>query len=131
MELALQAEIYYPVLNEEHNYIDKTPSNISHGIRCPCSLKKDKVYITNTLFSGHTKTKRHQSWLAELNMNKVNHIKENEELKKTVDNQRKIISQMEKDIVINLRTINYLTQQVMKLSTTSNEDVVVTNLLDI
>ena len=131
MELALQAEIYYPILNEEHNYVDKTPSNIAHGIRCPCSLKKDKVYITNTLFSSHTKTKRHQAWLAELNMNKINYIKENEELKKTVENQRKIISQMEKDNVNNLRTINYLTQQVMKLSSAPDEVVVVTNLLDI
>lgn len=130
MELALEAEIYYPILNEERNYIDKTPSNITHGIRCPCSLKKDKVYITHNLFSSHTKTKRHQAWLAELNLNKINYIKENEELKKTVENQRKIISQMEKDNVNNLRTINYLTQQVMKLSSASDEAVVVTNLLD-
>jgi hypothetical protein len=129
MELALQAEIYYPILNEEHNYVDKTPSNIAHGIRCPCSLKKDKVFITNGLFSSHTKTKRHQAWLAELNTNKINYIKENEELKKTVENQRKIISQMEKDNVNNLRTINYLTQQVMKLSAVADE-VIVTNLLD-
>lgn len=129
MELAVQAELYYPILNEEHNYIDKTPFNIMHGIRCPCSLQKDKVFITHYLFNAHTKSKRHQAWLMELNMNKINHIKENEELKKTVENQRKIISQMEKEGVNNLRTINYLTQQVMKLSL--RDEVAVTNLLDI
>jgi hypothetical protein len=129
MDIALEAEIYYPILNDERNYVDKVPSNITHGIRCPCGTKKDKVYYTHGTFYAHAKTKRHIAWLNELNLNQINHLRENEELKKTVTNQKLIILQLEKENVNNLRTINYLTQQLMKLTTIN--DTVVTNLLDV
>jgi len=98
MDIALEAEIYCPILNEQHNYIDKVPSSITHGTRCPCASRKDKVYYTHATFYAHTKTKRHIAWLQELNSNKTNHLRENEELRKTVANQRLIISRLEKEL---------------------------------
>ena len=115
MDIALVAEVYTPILNETHDYVDKIPSNIStHGIRCSCGSRKNKVFLSTSTFSSHLKTKCHIEWLHELNLNKVNHLRENEELQRTVASQRLIIANYEKEHVNNLRTINYLTQQVMK-----------------
>jgi hypothetical protein len=126
MELALEAEIYCPSVDEEHNYVDKMPPTIVHGIRCPCGSRKDKVYVSSALFNNHCKTKHHLTWIKELNLNKINHYKENEELKKTVQSQRIIISQLEKEIINKLRAIDFITQQLMS-KTVSNA---VEDLLD-
>jgi hypothetical protein len=129
MDIALEADIYCPIINEEFNYVDKIPSNIIHGLRCPCGARKDKVYVTYGMFNSHIKSKHHQEWLTELNMNKINFYKENEELKKTIQNQQKIISQMKKDSVNNLQTINFLTQQLINHENKSVN--MVNNLLDL
>jgi len=128
MELTLEPEIYCPSIDENRNYVDKIPPTIIHGIRCPCGSRKDKVYITSGLFCVHLKTKHHQTWLNELNLNKVNHYRENEELKQTVQSQRIIISQLEKEILAKLRAIDYLTQQLMAKTAKETE---IANLLDI
>jgi len=128
MEITLEAELYCPSIDENRNYVDKIPPTIIHGIRCPCGSRKDKVYITPALFGVHLKTKHHQIWLNELNLNKVNHYRENEDLKKTVQSQRMIISQLEKEILSKLRAIDYLTQQLMAKTIKESE---VANLLDI
>jgi hypothetical protein len=128
MELTVEAEIYCPSIDENRNYVDKIPPSIVHGIRCPCGSRKNKVYVTATSFSEHLKCAHHQDWLKELNLNKVNHYRENEELKKTVHNQRMIISQLEKEVLAKLRAIDYLTQQLMAKTAAQTE---VANLLDI
>ena len=75
MELATEPDLYSPSIDSLGNYIDKIPSfnNIKHGLRCPCGSRKDKVYDTYSTFSAHTKTKTHQKWLNDLNLNKANH----------------------------------------------------------
>lgn len=119
MDLAVEPDTYTPSLDTIGNYIDKIPSfnNLKNGLRCPCGARKGKIYANYSLFGGHIKTKAHQKWLADLNLNKANFYIENEELKQTITNQKLIISRMEKDINNKSMTIDYLTQQLNKQKT--------------
>jgi len=115
MELVTESDIYTPGLNDMGNYIDKIPSfaSIKHGIRCPCGSRKDKIYETHSIFSQHIKTKAHQKWLDGLNLNKANYYIENEELKKTIQQQRMVIAKLEKEVQNKIMTIDFLTQQLV------------------
>ena len=126
MELVVESDIYVPSIDENGNYIDKVPSFniIKRGLLCPCGSRRDKKYETSCIFSSHIKTKTHQKWLTDLNLNKVNLYIENEKLKNTVQNQKIIIAKMEKDINTKIMTIDYLTLQLNKKFET------VTNLLE-
>jgi len=116
MELVTEPDLYCPSINELGNYMDKVPSFhiIKKGVICPCGSRKDKIYETYTTFSQHTKTKMHQKWLQQLNLNKANYYVENERLKETIQNQRLIIAKMEKEVNNKTLTIDYLTQQLHK-----------------
>jgi hypothetical protein len=129
MELVTQPDIYSPSIDENGNYIDKIPSFniIKNGVLCPCGSRKDKTYETYSVFAQHIKTKVHQKWLINLNMNKSNYYHENEILKETVKNQRMIIAKLEKDINTKIMTIDYLTQHIQLKS---NDVNTVDNLLD-
>lgn len=113
MELIVEPEVYAPSIDEIGNYIDKIPpfNTIKHGIRCPCGSRKDKTFDTSTTFSAHIKTKTHQKWLINLNLNKANFYIENETLKNTVQNQRLVIAKLDRDLQNKIMTIDYLTQQ--------------------
>ena len=128
MELIVESDIYSPSIDDKGNYVDKIPSfnNIKNGLRCPCGTRKDKTYDCTSYFSNHIKSKTHQKWLSDLNMNKANFFLENVQLKETIINQKFIISRLEKEINIKLKTIDYLTQQ-MTLKDAINNTV---NLLD-
>ena len=118
MALVTEPDIYAPSIDEMGNYIDQTPSfNIlKHGLYCPCGTRKDKVYDTSAKFSTHIKTKGHNKWLSQLNINRANYYVECEKLKETVINQRRLIAQQEKQINDKELTITYLTKQVDNLS---------------
>jgi hypothetical protein len=113
MELVTEPDLYMPSIDNIGNYIDKIPSfnNLKHGMRCPCGSRKDKTYDTYSVFSAHIKTKIHQKWLSNLNLNKSNYYIENENLKTTLHNQRLIIAKLEKEVQNKLMTIDYLTKQ--------------------
>ena len=115
MELVTEPDLYMPSIDNIGNYIDKIPSfnNLKHGIRCPCGSRKDKTYDTHGVFSAHIKTKAHQKWLSNLNLNKANYYIENENLKTTLHNQRLIIAKLEKEVQNKLMTIDYLTKQLV------------------
>ena len=129
MELATEPDTYSPSIDDMGNYVDKIPSfaNIKHGIRCPCGSRKDKVYETYSIFSQHVKSKAHQKWLQNLNLNKANYYIENEELKTTIQQQRMIIAKLEKEVQNKIMTIDFLTQQ---LTTKSVNQTTISNLLD-
>lgn len=114
MELVMQPDLYAPSINETGNYIDKIPSfNIKQkGLYCPCGARKDKIYETHSTFSIHIKSKNHQKWLENLNLNKANYYIENIEMKNTLNNQKLIIAKLEKDVQTKIMTIDYLTQQI-------------------
>jgi hypothetical protein len=113
MELATEPDIYSPSIDEFGNYIDKIPvfNTIKNGIRCPCGSRKDKAYETNSIFSSHIKSKTHQKWLSNLNLNKANYYIENEKQKETIQNQRIMIAKMDKEIQNKNMIIDYLSQQ--------------------
>jgi hypothetical protein len=132
MELVVEPDIYSPSIDEIGNYIDKVPSFniIKKGLLCPCGSRKDKLYESHSSFMTHIKTKNHQKWLSNLNLNKVNYYIENEKLQEIIQNQRLIIAKLEKDINTKNMTIDYLSQQ---LNTNINNKnlVPIMNLLDL
>lgn len=115
MELQTEPDTYTPSVNHLGNYIDVIPSfnNIKNGLRCPCGARKGKTYVTYCLFSSHTKTKIHQNWMENLNLNKANHYIECENLKSIVKDQRLVIAQQDRDLQNKHLTIDYLTQQLI------------------
>ena len=90
-------------------------------------LRKDKTYENATKFATHIKTKSHQKWLIILNQNKANYYVEMLTNKELVDNQQKIIAQLENQLRKKILTIDYLTEQ---LTTKRNQQVCNVDLLD-
>lgn len=129
MDLIVEPDIYSPSIDEKGNYIDKIPSfnNLKNGLRCSCGARKDKTYDCLSYFNSHIKTKTHQKWLTDMNTNKSNFFTDNVQLKDTISNQKFIIARLEKELSIKLKTIDYLTQQLMTKETTHNT---ITNLLE-
>jgi hypothetical protein len=123
MELSLESDIYEPNIDDNGNYNDFIPSSnkFKNGLRCPCGARKDHIFDTRISFNGHIKTKTHQKWLSELNKNKMNFYTECEKLKEIVCSQKLIIARLEREITTKLKTIDYLTHQLM--SKESNEVV--------
>lgn len=127
MELVTEPDLYSPSIDNFGNYIDKTPSfnNLKCGLRCPCGSRRDKTYDTSSAFSTHTKSKTHQKWLDNLNLNKTNYYVENEKLKHTLQDQRMIIAKMDIELQNKIMTIDYLTKQLI-----GNSEKTVDNLLN-
>jgi len=115
MELTIDSDIYEPNIDNNGNYADYLPpsSKFSNGLRCPCGARKDHVFDSRSSFAIHIKTKTHQKWLSELNTNKMNFYSECEKLKEVVKSQQIIIAKLEKEVNTKLKTIDYLTQQLM------------------
>jgi len=115
MDLVVEPDIYTPSTDELGNYVDKTPAFylIKKGLACPCCSRKDKLYDTSSTFTAHTKTKTLQKWLTAINLNKANYYAENIKMQETIQNQRIIIAQLEKEAHAKMRTIDYLTQQLL------------------
>lgn len=123
MDLSLESDIYEPNIDDSGNYTDYLPpsSKFKNGLRCPCGARKDHIFDTRPSFSSHIKTKTHQKWLNELNTNKMNFYTECEKLKEVVNSQKLIIARLEKEVTTKLKTIDYLTQQLMNKETEHNE----------
>ena len=122
MELIVDSDIYEPNIDDNSNYTDYLPpsSKFKDGLRCPCGARKDHVFDSRQSFSIHIKTKTHQKWLTDLNTNKMNFYSECEKLKEVVNSQKIIIAKFEKEINTKLKTIDYLTQQLMSKDSDNN-----------
>ena len=134
MELVVEPDIYSPSIDDKGAYIDKVPpfNYIKKGLVCPCGTRKDKVYESHSVFVTHTKTKAHQKWIESLNLNRSNFYVELEKSKELISSQRLIIAKLEKDVNNKIMTIDYLTQQLHKTLSTSNENANTSiNLLDL
>lgn len=125
MDLIVESDIYEPNIDNNGNYTDYLPpsSKFANGLRCPCGARKDHIFDTRPSFSAHIKTKTHQKWLSDLNTNKMNFYTECEKLKEVVNSQKMIIARLEKEINTKLKTIDYLTQQLMNKDIPSNNDI--------
>lgn len=126
MEVVTEPDVYSPNIDDKGNYIDKVPSfnkfTLANGLRCPCGTRKDKVYTSASTFTSHLKTKTHEKWLQELNTNKANFYIENQKLKDLVQSQKIMIGKMEVAISNKIMTIDYLTQQLTKMSKQSKKE---------
>jgi hypothetical protein len=120
MELSLESDIYEPSIKDDGNYYDYLPSSnkFKNGLRCPCGARKEHIFDSRQSFSAHIKTKTHQKWLSDINLNKMNFFTECEKLKDVISSQKIIISQMEKELIylkkevnIKSKTIDILTEQ--------------------
>ncbi len=135
MELATETDIYQPNTSADGTYEDYLPSSsfFKHGLRCPCGSRKDHVFDTRCSFGTHIKSKTHQKWLSDLNTNKMNYFTECEKLKELVNSQKMIIAQLEKDLFLRLKTIEYLTQQLINkdAANSSNSSHSNINLLEL
>ena len=127
MELTLTPETYMPCVDDNGSYIDNIPI-IKHGLFCPCGSRKDKTYESTSKFAVHIKTKAHQKWLLMLNQNKANYYVEMLKNKELVENQQKIITQLEQQLQRKSLTIDYLTAQ---LTRQTNQQATSIDLLDI
>ena len=127
MDITITPDTYTPSVNSEGNYIDNIPI-IKHGLYCPCGSRKDKIYENGTKFACHIKSKYHQKWLIALNENKANYYVEMLTTKELVENQKKIISQLENQLHKKTLTIDYLTEQLTNKTSQQTSSI---DLLDL
>ena len=113
MELIVEPDTYTPSIDGQGNYIDVIPpsAKLKHGLYCPCGSRGHKMFTTTSSFNSHTKTKVHQQWLIQLNRNKANFFVESEKLRKIVQQQQKLIAELELESKSKSLTIDYLTRQ--------------------
>ena len=125
MDLAVDSDIYEPSVGDDGNYSDYLPpsSKFKNGLRCPCGARKDHVFDSRLSFNVHIKTKTHQKWLADLNTNKMNFYTECEKLREIVNSQKLIIAKMENELNLKMKTIDYLSQQLMTKDTYKNDTI--------
>jgi len=69
----------------------------------------------------HFKSERHKKWLLNLNNNKHNYYVENENNKKIIEEQKKIIYQLEKECNKKSLHIDNLLDKVLKYNNTAEE----------
>lgn len=125
MDLAIDSDIYEPSIRDDGNYSDYLPpsSKFKNGLRCPCGARKDHIFDSRQSFNTHIKSKTHQKWLTELNANKMNYYTECEKLKEIVNSQKLIIAKMENELTMKMKTIDYLSQQLMTRDIGKNDMV--------
>jgi hypothetical protein len=126
MEITVTPDTYSPIVDEFGNYIDKIPV-IRNGLFCPCGSRKDKIYENTCKFASHIKSKSHQKWLQILKQNKANYYVEMCKNKELVENQQKIIIQLENQLQKKSLIIDYLTEQ---LTAKTNRETCSIDLLD-
>lgn len=132
-QIATQPDVYHPIINNDGNYVDKTPSQIKFavsGIRCPCSLRKETIFWTRSQFTAHTKTKTHQNWLCELSLSNTNYYSRVQELEKITKEQKIMIAKLERDVRNRDITIFTLTQQISNLSSNLNTQMGIDEMND-
>lgn len=112
MALIIDPDTYSPSIGADGQYIDQIPSapHFRNGMRCPCA-RIDKVFSTRPSFVIHAKSATHQRWLQNLNANRANHLTELEEAKRLINQQRRIIAQLEHEVSGLTVAIQSLTRQ--------------------
>ena len=79
---------------------------------CICGTRKEHIFDNRQGFSGHIKTKTHQKWLSELNLNKLNYFSENNKLNDVISNQKHIIARLQRENDENIKLIAHLTKKI-------------------
>ena len=123
MDLALDSDIYEPIMDDKNNYIDYLPpsSKFKNGLRCACGSRKEHVFDNRQSFASHIKTKTHQKWLTDLNNNKMNYFCENIKLNETITTQKIVIAKLQRENDEYVKLIAHLTK---KIASKENPDIV-------
>ena len=113
MDLALDSDIYEPIMDEKGNYMDYLPpsNKFQNGLRCACGSRKEHVFDSRPSFASHTKTKTHQKWLTDLNNNKMNYFSENIKLNETITTQKIVIAKLQRENDEYAKLIAHLTKK--------------------
>jgi hypothetical protein len=123
MDLALDSDIYEPIMDDKSNYIDYLPpsSKFKNGLRCACGSRKEHVFDSRQSFASHIKTKTHQKWVTDLNNNKMNYFCENIKLNETITTQKIVIAKLQRENDEYVKLVAHLTK---KISSKENPDIV-------
>jgi hypothetical protein len=126
MDLSIVPDIYEPVIDEKSNYIDCIPqtNKFKNGMRCPCGTRREHIFDNRPSFVSHIKSKTHQKWLSELNLNKMNYFSENLRLNETVNNQKIIIAKLQRDKDELLQLTESIKKQVCNVNTFVTTDLI-------
>jgi len=132
MELISESDIYFPSIDDNGIYIDRIPNfvNYSNGIKCQCGSRKDKVYTTYSKFSSHLNSKSHKKWIEAINLNRENYLVENFKLNNVIKQQRVQIAELEKNLHKRALTVDYLSNEIQKLTINNSVTEDLINLLN-
>ena len=122
MDLNLTPDTYTPSVDNNGNYIDNIPI-IKNGLLCPCGSRKEHIFDNRTSFASHIRSKTHQKWIVDLNLNKANHYCENIRLTETLTSQRIIIAKLQRENDENLKLIVHLTKKIENILNPSQVDL--------
>lgn len=130
-DISTISDIYAPGVNDQGQYIDKMPifAKLPDGIRCECGSRREKVFINQSTFSAHLRTKTHKQWIESLNNQQPNFFKENREMAQTIRNQQLIITRLGNELSEEKIANNYLVKrcnELLNANTNQNQN----NLLD-
>jgi hypothetical protein len=116
MSLILEPDMYAPSIGADGEYVDQIPPapHFKNGKRCACS-RTDKIYVSRAAFNTHVKSATHQRWLQNLNANRANHLAELEDAKRLIDQQKRIIAQLEHEVSGLTVAIQSLSRQQMAI----------------
>jgi len=114
MDLCVESDIYEPSIDDNNAYADYLPpsSKFKNGLRCPCGSRKEHIFDSRQSFGTHLKSKTHQKWLSELNVNKSNYFIENVKLNETIASQKIIIAKLQRENYENIKLIAHLTKKI-------------------
>ena len=126
MDLSIVPDIYEPVIDETNNYIDCIPptNKFKNGLRCPCGSRREHIFDNRASFVSHCKSKTHQKWVSELNLNKMNYFSENIRLHETVNNQKIIIAKLQREKDELLQLTASITKQIYNVNTVVTTDLI-------
>jgi hypothetical protein len=126
MDLSIVPDVYEPVIDEKGNYTDCIPqtNKFKNGLRCPCGSRREHIFDNRPSFVSHSKSKTHQKWLSELNLNKMNYFSENIKLHETVNNQKIIIAKLQREKDELLQLTASITKQIYTVNTGVTNDLI-------
>jgi hypothetical protein len=124
MDLALDSDIYEPIMDDKGDYVDYLPpaSKFKNGIRCACGTRREHVFDNRQSFGMHSKTKTHQKWISDINNNKMNYFSENIRLNQLITTQKMVIAKLQREKDEQNELIVHLTKK-LELKGTHNMSI--------
>ena len=108
---------YIPHMEKNGTYVDKTPpyTAFKSGLTCLCNARKvQTIFYDVGNFSLHTKCKKHQEWLQNINTDATNYYERAITSEKNVKMAQVLIARKDKEINELRRTISILLERLEK-----------------